>query len=687
MAEHRYYLVSQHDWGKRTGFYLAFENRSPSEPCQIQNLALFFGVADGEQWYVSSIPAGQWQINTRYQLRAEITSERASLWLNGKQVGEQAVRLSPAVGKMNIGEVPSWAFGDTDYHLVLTELRLLQGGREQRFKIGGPPADLPEPLRFFNPHVFWGLHSQFFTHQVDFAPTLPLAIEVIIQLARIPDWRRYIPYVDRYGQCRYANYPTKVRRDADLRRDYEQEQRILQQWGVPNVFDPYGGYLRAGWRERPTGFYRIVRRDGYWWLVSPEGYPCFYTGVCSAPMEVWELTPVSDREEIFEWLPPREGEYAGIWTTNAWGEKEGTEYVSLYAVNLMRRLGANWRQTCRELAKRRLRTWGFSGVGKWGYLEDMPFASVLSRGNVPNLVSHPDIFDSSVQSRFRAELVRQITPYRRSPWVLGWSVGNEDQEIIRRDEIRKILELPYAPPAKVAIVEHLLRTRYDGNLSRLAQTWGVPAGNLETLCRASITKASEEELEAMRRFYADRYYAWIYQTVKEIDPDHLYFGFWIYPYGWENDEDWNLIAKHCDVLGYDYYSLTFSPPHLARLFDRIDKPILCGEFAFATYHKGLRGWGAFMGSSADDDREAGELYVQWITDAAQHPLCVGAMWFQYRDQPITGRGPGRGKRLFFGEHVAHGIIEFTDRPKWDLVKRMREVNLKAAAIRLQARKT
>jgi hypothetical protein len=266
-------------------------------------------------------------------------------------------------------------------------------------------------------------------------------------------------------------------------------------------------------------------------------------------------------------------------------------------------------------------------------------------------------------------------------------VGNEDQEIIRRDEIRKILELPHAPPAKLAIVEHLLRTRYDGNLSRLAQTWGVSAGSLETLIRASITKASEEELEAMRRFYADRYYAWIYQTVKEIDHDHLYFGFWIYPYGWENDEDWNLIAKHCDVLGYDYYSLTFSPPHLARLFDRIDKPILCGEFAFATYHKGLRGWGAFMGSSADDDREAGELYVQWITDAAQHPLCVGAMWFQYRDQPITGRGPGRGKRLFFGEHVAHGIIEFTDRPKWDLVKRMREVNLKAAAIRLQARKT
>jgi hypothetical protein len=351
----------------------------------------------------------------------------------------------------------------------------------------------------------------------------------------------------------------------------------------------------------------------------------------------------------------------------------------------MRRLGTNWRQACRELAKKRLRTWGFSGVGKWGYLEDMPFASVLSRGNVPNLIQHPDIFDPEVQARFRSELARQITPYRRSPWVLGWSVGNEDQEIIRREEVRKIMALPHAPPAKLAMTEHLLRTSYEGNLPKLAQKWGVSAGSLEGLCRASITQASDEELEAMRRFYADRYYAWIYRTVKEIDGDHLYLGFWIYPYGWENDEDWNLIANHCDVLGYDYYSLTFAPPQLVRLFERVDKPILCGEFGFATYYNGTRGWGAFMGSSANDDREAGELYVRWLTDAAKHPLCIGALWFQYRDQPLTGRGPGRGKRLFIGEHTSHGLIEFTDHPKWEMLRRMREVNLKACAIRLQAR--
>jgi len=57
------------------------------------------------------------------------------------------------------------------------------------------------------------------------------------------------------------------------------------------------------------------------------------------------------------------------------------------------------------------------------------------------------------------------------------------------------------------------------------------------------------------------------------------------------------------------------------------------------------------------------------------------MWFQYRDQPLTGRGPGSGPNLVYGEHYAFGIVDGTDRPKWDLVERMRAANLAAANAR------
>lgn len=62
------------------------------------------------------------------------------------------------------------------------------------------------------------------------------------------------------------------------------------------------------------------------------------------------------------------------------------------------------------------------------------------------------------------------------------------------------------------------------------------------------------------------------------------------------------------------------------------------------------------------------------------------LWFQYRDEPITGRGPGAGMQLALGEHYAFGMVDTTDRPKWDLVDQVRSANLEATTLRLGKRK-
>ena len=78
-------------------------------------------------------------------------------------------------------------------------------------------------------------------------------------------------------------------------------------------------------------------------------------------------------------------------------------------------------------------------------------------------------------------------------------------------------------------------------------------------------KVPPQDIEKLRRFYADRYYGFIYETVKEIDPNHLYLGFWITVGWWENEEDWRLIARHCDVIGYDRYRNVYGGDPLMRL--------------------------------------------------------------------------------------------------------------------------
>ena len=52
--------------------------------------------------------------------------------------------------------------------------------------------------------------------------------------------------------------------------------------------------------------------------------------------------------------------------------------------------------------------------------------------------------------------------------------------------------------------------------------------------------------------------------------------------------------------------------------------------------------------------ERGKAYRKFIEEAAACPWCVGAHYFEYNDQSLLGR--------FDGEHMAHGLIDCTNRP-------------------------
>ncbi|MBC7287223.1 MAG: glycosyl hydrolase, partial [Armatimonadetes bacterium] len=461
------------------------------------------------------------------------------------------------------------------------------------------------------------------------------------------------------------------------------EDRRLAALQEPEDFDRWGGYRKAGWREQPTGFYRAARRDGFWWLITPEGNPCFYVGVDLCPATTWETTPITGREELYEWLPPREQPWAAAWSRNQWGINDGTEYVCFYTCNLIRKYGAEkWADEALARCIRRLKAFGFSGGGKWGAPREMPQAPVLWAWNTPKLAGHPDVFDADVCAAFEKDLRRQIEPRLDDPSIVGWSFGNEISEVIKRDEVRKILSMSADVPAKRALVDYALREIYAGSIENISKAWSVNARSAAELYNAAPT-VPDADVERLRLFYEDRYWSFVYETVKRIDPNHLFMSVWLVPGWWESEDDWRVAARHCDVLGYDRYALEFADDRLRRLLREADKPALCGEFSFPAWYDGWRGFGRYP-VAAKDDAEAGDLYYRWVHDAARNPYCVGVMWFQYRDQPITGRGPGKGLSAAIGEHYAFGIITETDQVKWDLALRMRKANLQAAAWRLEA---
>ncbi|HEY1684879.1 MAG TPA: hypothetical protein VGG19_08955, partial [Tepidisphaeraceae bacterium] len=485
-----------------------------------------------------------------------------------------------------------------------------------------------------------------------------ITLRTTIQFGPAASLRQLSPFIDQYGQCVQANWPEKVHTDADLQTARQLEAQQFAQWGMPTKFDQYGGSTDAGWKENQTGFFHVTKHDGKWWLITPEGNPCFYIGLCNAPAYVWEDTPVTGREYLFSWLPPHDGPFADAWVHDAWHIGDGLDYLCFHTANLIRKFGSDWKNQTTASAVQRVHALGFSGFGKWsdGNLGVCDLPVIGNHG--PNLIKHPDVFDPHVRQQIEQLLRAQIEPRKNDPWLLGWSVGNEKDEDITADEVREILHAHADSPAGHAYKKFIS----EGNIH----------GPME----------ADSVIEQFREYYEQTYWSFLYKTVKAIDPNHLYFGNWVTPNWWENENDWKIAVANCDVLGFDWYADHFHAEPAGKLIASSDKPILCGEFSFPPTYDGQRGFGNY-GTHVSTDAQAGAKYAQWLHDAASDPHCVGVFYFQYRDEPLTGRGPGNSRDvLVIGEDFAFGLVDETDRIKWDFAKAVRQANLSATHIRM-----
>ena len=638
--QNRFYLVDHSDFGAKLGYYLDFENSAPTgSVCHLATLKLIFGFADGHNWkFLTTNPS--WKLGGTYVAEATLTGSSSSLKLNGiQQVKDTGLALS-AVDKPTTAAVePGWASDPADYYIKEISVAVSLGASTGKANVQNPAApqlalfqpERPTPVPISGHFSGGNLHIQ---------------ARFVVEPYQT-DLHTLAPMVDRYGESRYGDWPGKVHNDADLVKAAKLETETFQRWGVPRDYDPYGGY-KGAWHLAPTGFYKLARHSGKWWLVTPAGNPVFYTGLCTAPAVAWDKTPVTGREYLFAQLPPRD--VAGAWDRGVWDGDATNEYAALHSMNLIRKFGkSKWQTSGANEALTRIKYLGFSGLGKWCDPNGKtPVVVVLQHAAVPNLARHPDIFDPAIQQQVRDVLANQIRPHLGDPTILGWSVGSEYDEIIDTEEIKQILTKHPNSPAAI-------------QLSRR-----VPSG----------------EIESMRREFASAYYKFIYATVKSIDPNHLCIGPWIVPGWWVNDEDWRLMAANCDVVGLDRYADQFTDFSLYRLMSEAGKPVLCGEFSFPEFYGGNRGFGFFDQASSDTSADAGVKYARYLHEAATNPYCVGAMWFQYRDEPITGRGPGKDGRLVDGEHYAFGVVDVTDRIKWDLAKAMRQANLDTVHWRL-----
>jgi hypothetical protein len=678
-AECRLMLADQSNYGANLGFYVDLEATSPSNgPCQLSTLTMFTGVANGTAWrWPSYKPAGGWQYGHPYNVVVTIAPTTATMVVDGTMV-ESPGAFVPNNAPIAVNEMPSWASAPAVFSILEGDLQISNSSGTARYT--SPTANLPAAVLALSGPLTGSL--PFTTSASD---TQVIETSFTLQLA--PD--QSTPLIDVYGQSVQSTWTGKVATDADLAADDAHEQAWLAAYPPATNVDQWGGQTNAGWSVPGTGFYTTYKRNGYWWLISPAGHPLFYTGLSGPPSTSWDVTPITGRTWEFTNLPAQGQPVPAAWTYDPWGVSDNTYYYAFITSNLIRKFGAaNYQALSTARSAARLPSWGFTGLGKWssktGALPNLPVIYVtgaqLSTG-------HVDPWDGTMTQQFRTALAGQIQANLNGvdpSTILGWSWMNEIQGIVQAPEAQGILELSASVPAKQKMIDYGVQQIYSGSVAAAAAAWGVEASTSQQLYATTPTPPAAD-LEKLREYYENAVHSFVYQAFKTADPHHLYFGFWIVPGWWADPSDWLIAAANCDVLGYDWYSFAMLTDSMKALLAQVDKPTLIGEFSFPPTYNLQRGFGVYPTANAADDQAAGAAYQSWVRQAVSEPTTVGTMWFQYRDEPLAGRGPcptGQLNTIVCGEHFAFGAADVTDRPKYALVEQMRTANLCATPQRL-----
>jgi hypothetical protein len=669
----RYYFADQYDFNNNLGYALDVETVSDGvTPCQLSAMTLVLGVADGSQfnWIISN---PNWQTGHLYQLVAVINDTNNQLFLDGQLIGTSQGRFQPLNRYVAAAEIPSWANAPSAYIVTQSNLQISDGISNLTLPADGSNQPIPIPLQLMSPPSQWQGAFPAQNQQ-------PTTITVSFQIDPAPsDPHVYDPYVDRYGQTTYSDWPAKTHSDDGLAAEVTNERKWLDNHSPLPGLDPFGGSTTAGWQQTATGFYYTAFNNGRWWLITPLGNPCFYISI-SDVSQIWQYTPITGRSGMFADLPDPSADFAPAYGTNVWGEGGNTSYISFQVVNMIRKYGASgWQDQANSLVAERSLKWGFAGTGKWStHYPYIPVMPVLEHTDVPNVVSHPDVFDPNILAQLKTSLTNQINPDINNPYIVGWSIGNEYDEIITSDETVAMLSLGANVPVKMALVNQALSTIYNNDVTALAAAWQITASTVNDVY-AAVPNPPASDVETLREYFANTYYATLYQTTKTIDPNHLFLGWWIVPDWWVNSQDWMMQAANTDVVGFDYYVPQFLDSYLDILIQAAGKPIMIGEYSFPGAYGGWRGFDTtqYVNNATLSDSESGDRYAQWLAATSAYPNVVGVSWFEYRDEPITGRGPGNGPAVILGEHDAFGLLDTTDTPKYDLVEKALAANIAA----------
>ena len=488
-----------------------------------------------------------------------------------------------------------------------------------------------------------------------------------------------MPFIDRFGQYKLVDWPGKLKSENELRERRKAEEAALKKAAKLPGLDKFGGWA-DGPKLDATGWFRTENHNGKWWLVDPDGHLFFSIGMDC--VRLGDFTFSQGRDKWFDWLPDASTEFAPALSyqnsSHSMAEKIGGKgaTVSFYRANLIRKYGPEWQAKAREAAYSRLGAWGFNTIANWSdasFLNGSPIPYVVTlgiSGDVRRIAGDngywgkmTDVYDPAFEALVEQSIAGPATKRSSDPMCMGYFVDNE---LSWNGIDFSTLASPPDQPCRAELVRRL-KEKYK-TIDALNTAWGLDAKDWDTLRSPDRpNKAAREDLDAYMYSLRPPLLRNDKRGRQETRPPSTLSGLPVRLVQFNGSAG---VRGCVDVVSFNRYSKGINSADWTGKND-LGKPVIIGEFHFGALDRGMFHAGLSPTGSQQERAESFKKYVRSVEDC---PAFVGCHWFEYIDEPNTGR-------CLDGENYNIGFVDVTDTPYPEMTQAAKEIGAEVYARR------
>lgn len=437
-----------------------------------------------------------------------------------------------------------------------------------------------------------------------------------------------VRYVDEFGQWNIADFEGKVNSLEELKEQWKQEESSLKPYSTD--LSKYGGYLTK--KSKATGFFHVEKIDGKWWFIDPEGYYFLSLGAVGIerPGGGGGASDAKGLENVFKAFPPK---------TESNDSLSRARNISFGEWNLQRRYGETWREDWANMTLRRMDAWGLN-TGSIKPASKPYFTYAYSdRSGVPLVSGLQDIFIPDYDKKVEEVVKTSVSERKNDPYLIGYFLQNEPSWLEQESRICGLILDGKDLPIKAALQSFLK----EGD-------------------------TPERRVEFVHATYR-KHIATITKYLRKYDPNHLSVGIRFRHSKVPHQDILSICKDFFDVYSFNTYRLSPNMDYVNEVAQKIDLPMILGEFHFGTVDRGMA---AGLVQVANQEERA-VAFRYFAENAFANPSLIGVAWFQYTDQGILGRGDG--------ERYNIGLVDVTDR-SYPIVKGIIETAKDAYSVHL-----